>query len=36
MTYKGYGISRPIHKIPEQNEDEANENRRVEILIVKN
>lgn len=36
MSYKGFGISRPIHKIPERNETEANENRRVEILIVEN
>lgn len=34
MTYKGFGSSRPVHKIPERNEDEANDNRRVEILIV--
>jgi len=36
MTFKGYGTSRPIYKIPEKNETEANENRRVEILIVDN
>jgi outer membrane protein OmpA-like peptidoglycan-associated protein len=36
MTFKGYGTSRPIHKIPEKNETEANENRRVEILILEN
>jgi outer membrane protein OmpA-like peptidoglycan-associated protein len=36
MTFKGYGTSRPIHKIPERNETEADENRRVEILIVEN
>jgi outer membrane protein OmpA-like peptidoglycan-associated protein len=36
MTFKGYGTSRPIHKIPEKNESEADENRRVEILIVEN
>lgn len=34
MTYKGYGVTRPIHPIPEKNEQEENENRRVEILIV--
>jgi len=34
MTYKGFGSSRPVHKIPERNEDEANDNRRVEVLIV--
>jgi outer membrane protein OmpA-like peptidoglycan-associated protein len=36
MTYKGFGSSRPVHKIPEKNEDEANDNRRVEILIISN
>lgn len=34
MTFKGYGITRPIHSIPEKNEQEEDENRRVEILIV--
>jgi outer membrane protein OmpA-like peptidoglycan-associated protein len=34
LTYKGYGITRPIHPIPEKNEAEADENRRVEIMIV--
>ena len=36
MTFKGYGTTRPIHPIPEKNEMEENENRRVEILIVEN
>lgn len=34
MTFKGFGISRPIHPIPEKNEQEEDENRRVEILII--
>lgn len=34
MVFKGYGISRPIHKIPEKNAQEEEENRRVEILII--
>jgi outer membrane protein OmpA-like peptidoglycan-associated protein len=34
MTFKGYGTSQPIHPIPEKTEQEENENRRVEILIV--
>lgn len=34
MTFKGYANTRPIHPIPEKNEQEENENRRVEILIV--
>lgn len=36
MTYKGYGVSRPIFKIPEKNSTEEDENRRVEILILEN
>lgn len=36
MTFKGFGTSKPVHKIPEKNETEADENRRVEILIVEN
>ncbi|MES2544013.1 MAG: OmpA family protein [Bacteroidota bacterium] len=36
LTFKGYGITRPIHPIPEKNEAEADENRRVEIMIVEN
>ena len=36
MTYKGYGVSRPIHPIPEKNVMEEDENRRVEILIIEN
>lgn len=34
MTYKGYGVSRPVHPIPEKNALEEDDNRRVEILIV--
>jgi len=36
MKFKGFGITRPIHPIPEKNEEEADENRRVEILIIEN
>lgn len=36
MTYKGYGVSRPIYPIPEKNVLEEDENRRVEILILEN
>lgn len=36
LAYKGFGISKPIHSIPEKSEEEANENRRVEILILEN
>ena len=36
MTYKGYGVSRPVHPIPEKNAQEEEENRRVEVLIVEN
>lgn len=34
LTYKGYGVSRPVHPIPEKNSIEEDENRRVEILIL--
>lgn len=36
LSYKSFGSTRPIHIIPENNEDERNENRRVEIQIVAN
>lgn len=36
LTYKGYGVTQPLYKIPEQNETEENENRRVEIKILEN
>lgn len=36
MTYKGYGVSKPIHKIPEKSSQEEDENRRVEIMILEN
>jgi outer membrane protein OmpA-like peptidoglycan-associated protein len=36
LSFKGFGTSRPIHKIPEKSESEADENRRVEIMIVEN
>ncbi|WP_162523769.1 OmpA family protein [Flavobacterium sp. LMO8] len=36
LSYKSFGSTRPIHTIPENNEDERNENRRVEIQIVAN
>lgn len=36
LSYKGFGVSKPIHPIPEKTEAEANENRRVEIMIVEN
>ena len=34
MSFKGFGLSKPIHPIPEKSEQEENDNRRVEILIV--
>ena len=34
LSYKGFGVSKPIHKIPEENEKQRYENRRVEIMIV--
>jgi outer membrane protein OmpA-like peptidoglycan-associated protein len=36
MTFKGYGVSRPLHPIPEKNALEEEENRRVELLIIEN
>jgi outer membrane protein OmpA-like peptidoglycan-associated protein len=36
MTFKGFGTTKPVHKIPEKNETEADENRRVEVLIIEN
>lgn len=36
LSYKGFGITKPIHPIPEKTEAQADENRRVEILIVEN
>lgn len=36
LSFKSFGSSKPIHKIPEQNEDQRNENRRVEIQIIEN
>ena len=34
LTFKGYGVSKPIYTIPEKNALEEDENRRVEILII--
>lgn len=34
LKYKGYGVSKPIYKIPEKNSFEEDQNRRVEILII--
>lgn len=34
LSFKGYGVSRPVYKIPEANPQEEDENRRVEILIL--
>lgn len=36
LSFKGYGTGNPIYPIPEKNEFEENENRRVEILILEN
>lgn len=36
MSFKGYGVTRPIHPIPEKSTQEEDENRRVEILIIEN
>jgi len=36
LAFKGYGVIRPIHPIPEKNSLEEDENRRVEIMIIEN
>ena len=36
MTFIGFGVTNPIHKIPELNERERIANRRVEIKIISN
>jgi len=36
LSYKGLGSKEPIYPLPEKNEGERNENRRVEIAIVEN
>lgn len=36
VSYKDFGGSRPIYTIPERNEGERRQNRRVEILVVGN
>ena len=36
LSYKSFGSTKPIHKIPEKTEEESNENRRVEIQIIEN
>lgn len=36
MTYIGFGVANPLHKIPEKNETEEIANRRVEIKIISN
>lgn len=36
LNFKSFGSTKPIHPIPEKNESERNENRRVEILILEN
>jgi len=36
VTFKGFGVTQPIHAIPEKTEEERAANRRVEIEIVEN
>jgi outer membrane protein OmpA-like peptidoglycan-associated protein len=36
LKYKGYGVSKPLYPIPEKNEFQQDENRRVEIKILEN
>ncbi|GEP51361.1 OmpA family outer membrane protein [Flavobacterium noncentrifugens] len=34
LAFKGFGVTKPIHPIPEKNEQEQDENRRVEVMIL--
>jgi len=34
LSFKGFGVTRPIHPIPEKNEQQQDDNRRVEIMIL--
>jgi len=34
LAYRGFGVSRPLHPIPEKNEKEQDENRRVEVEVL--
>lgn len=34
LSFKGYGATRPIYKIPERNAQEEDGNRRVEIMVI--
>ena len=36
LSFKGFGITKPVHSIPEKSEEQEEENRRVEIRIVEN
>ena len=36
LSFQGFGSTKPIHPIPEQNEEQRAANRRVEIYIVQN
>jgi len=36
LSFEGFGVSKPIHPIPEKSAEKAAANRRVEILIVEN
>ncbi|RZJ69789.1 OmpA family protein [Flavobacterium sp.] len=36
LSYKGFGVSSPLRPIPEKNEKEQDENRRVEVEIIGN
>jgi outer membrane protein OmpA-like peptidoglycan-associated protein len=34
LSFKGYGVTKPVHPIPEKSIQEEDNNRRVEILVV--
>lgn len=36
LSFEGFGVSQPMYPIPEQNADEREANRRVEVLVLEN
>ncbi|WP_396192112.1 OmpA family protein [Flavobacterium sp.] len=34
LSFKGYGVTRPIHPIPEKSSQEEDNNRRVEVFVI--
>lgn len=36
LSFQGFGVSQPIHPIPEKTPEEREDNRRVEVLVIEN